>query len=129
MSAHLWEVEHAYYCSESNYYSNEPGASYKTWADFMSEWGASDLDYNLVFRWDWKEGADEGAGEFTGDVNYRNGTLYLFFILQRKGIFSCQQIEVCRADEPAVLAFLAPRFAYLTELWSPLKASASAEGG
>ena len=56
---HLWEVEHDYYCTERNYFANDErdlGDSHKSWQDFVAEWGESDsidLDYNLLFRWDW----------------------------------------------------------------------------
>lgn len=117
---HLWEASHSYYCSESNYFSNECNFQFKSWQDFLEEMGGSDFDYNLVFRWDWKERNDKGEPNFTGDVNYRNGNLQLFFMQQRKGKFVCCEVEVCRADEPAVIAFLAPRWAYLRDLWTPI---------
>jgi hypothetical protein len=117
---HLWEADHSYYCNEGNYYSGECGTEWKSWAEFLAEFGASDMDYNLVFRWDWKEGEDEGATTFNGDVNYRNGRLLIFFMGQRKGLFFWHDIQVCRADEPAVIEFLRPRLAHLISLWEPL---------
>jgi hypothetical protein len=76
---HLWEVNHPYYCNEGNYFANDCGDTYGMWSDFHSEYNNSDFDMNLVFRFDWQEGEDWGAGEFTGDVNYRNGKLLIFF--------------------------------------------------
>lgn len=119
----LWEVDHPYYCNEGNYYApgrDQPGDHFKSWADFIAEYRDADFDYNLVFRWDWKEGEDEGAGEFNGDVNYRNGHLLIFWMGQRKGLYRWSRIEVCRADEPAVIEFLQPRLAHLLSLWEPL---------
>lgn len=117
---HLWEANHSYYCSESNYYSRDCHTRWDMWSSFLEEFGDSDLDYNLVFRWDWHEGEDWGAGKYNGDDYYRNGRLLMFFIMQRKGIFACHEISVCRADEPAVIEFLRPRLAYLRDLWTPL---------
>ena len=116
---HLWEVKHPYYCNEGNYYSNEPGQEYKSWVEFIAEEGDADLDMNLVFRWDWREGEDWGAGEFKGDVNYRNGHFLVFILGQRKGIYRYCRVEVCRADEPAILEYLKPRWARMQEVWAP----------
>ncbi len=117
---HLWEADHSYYCSEANYYSREPHTQHATWHSFASLFAASDLDMNMVFRFDWYEGEDWGATPFNGDVNYRNGRLMMFFMMQRKGIYACHEISVCRADEPAVIEFLRPRWDYMRELWQPL---------
>lgn len=114
---HLWEAKHAYYCNLGNYYSNDCGSTYKSWSDFIAEEGDSDFDYNLVFRWDWQED-DERA--FTGDVNYRNGQLEIFWMGQRKGAYRYSTVEVCRADEDAVRAFLLPRWEYIRNLWAPI---------
>lgn len=125
MSGHLWEVEHSYYCNEGNYYApgnDQPTASYKTFGEFLASEGDSDFDMNLLFRFDWRESESWGHGmPFNGDVNYRNGVLLLFWIGQRKGLYRWTEIEVCRADEPAVIEFLRPRLAHLMKLWEPLK--------
>ncbi len=129
MSAqHLWEVEHAYYCNEGGYFhtqaSHKTVHEFKSWADFLEEMSDADMDYNLLFRWDWSETNYDEDGEelpaFNGDVNYRNGKLSLFFMHQRKGFHSTGIVEVCRADEPAVIEFLKPRLAHLMGLWAPL---------
>lgn len=117
---HLWESGHDYYCNEGNFYSNDCGAHYKRLSEFLEAEGEADLDYNLVFRWDWVEGEDCGAQGFNGDVNYRNGLLKVFFMGQRKGLFRFATVEVCRADEGAVKEYLEPRFKHMMELWSPL---------
>lgn len=119
---HLWEVDHAYYCNHGNYYSNECGAHFKRWQDFEEAEGDADIDMNLVFRWDWSETReDEGTGSnYTGDDYYRNGELAIFFVGQRKGLFRYATVEVCRADEPRVIAYLTPRLKHLMELWAPL---------
>lgn len=118
--SHLWEVDHSYYCSEGNYFSNDCTASYKSLSEFLEAEGSSDLDMNLVFRWDWREGPAWGAGDYAGDDNYRNGLLNVFIVGQRKGLFRSATVQVCRADEDAVRGFLAPRLAHLLALWAPL---------
>lgn len=126
----LWEADHSYYCSESNYYApgnDQPFQHHKSWAEFIDAEGDADLDMNLVFRWDWREGEDWGAGEFTGDVNYRNGRLLIYFMGQRKGLYRWAEVEVCRADEPAVRAYLEPRLKHLMALWAPLTPASAGE--
>jgi hypothetical protein len=125
----LYEVKHAYYCNEGNYFASgadRPMASYPTWALFVAAEGDSDMDYNLLFRWDWQEG-DEEESNFTGDIYYRNGKLLLFWMGQRKGLYRWSEVSVCRADEPAVREWLQPRLDYLVALWSPLSAGRAAE--
>jgi hypothetical protein len=119
----LWEVKHSYYCNEGNYYNNDCGSEFKSWADFIDEMGNADLDYNLLFRWDWKVKTDDETGEeipFNGDVNYRGEILSLFYMHQRKGRFVYCLVEVCRADEPAVREFLQKHWGYVRRLWAPI---------
>lgn len=116
----LWEAKHDYYCNEGNYFSNDCGSTFKSFSEFMDGFGDSDMDYNLVFRWDWQEGEDNGASEYNGDDYYRNGKLLVFIMGQRKGRFSWCEVDVCRADEPAVIEFLRPRFEKILQLWTPL---------
>lgn len=117
---HLWEVDHPYYCNLGNYFNNDCGHTYKSWAEFMEEMGDIDMDYNLLFRFDWKEGEDNGASTYKGDDYYRNGHLEMFWMGQRKGKYQYSVIDVCRADEPAVLEYLKPRWEYMRALWAPL---------
>jgi hypothetical protein len=126
---HLWEVGHAYYCNEGNYYARESVETYyQSFADFLEEEGDSDMDYNLLFRWDWIEEDGDGKPNFNGDANYRNGKLKLFWMGQRKGLYRYSIVEVCRADEDAVRAFLAPRWEYLRALWEPFDTAHEGEG-
>jgi hypothetical protein len=121
---HLWEIGHPYYCSESNYYApgnEQPHVHYKSWQEFLNEWGDADFDYNLLFRWDWHEGEDYDLPPFNGDVYYRNGVFYLFWMGQRKGLYQWTTVEVCRADEEEIIKFLKPRLEYLKKLWEPLE--------
>ena len=117
---HLWEQQHPYYCNEGNYFSNDCGREFKRFSDFWEEAEGEDLDYNLIFRWDWVEGEDWGAEEFDGDENYRNGILKLFYMGQRKGLYRYVTVQVCRADEPAVIEFLRPRADQMRAIWTPL---------
>ena len=125
---HLWEAKHPYYCNEGNYYAREScEAYYKSWADFMEEEGAADKDYNLVFRFDWDENDGEDDPTFNGDTNYRNGKLKLFYMGQRKGLYRWSIVEVCRADEPAVIDFLRERWEHMQTLWAPLSSNTEAK--
>ena len=117
---HLWECQHSYYCSEYNYYSDKTYKEFESFAEFLAEEGDSDMDYNLLFRWDWKEKDSEtGECNYNGDNYYRNGKLLLYFMGQRKGLYRCADIEVCRADEGDVIKYLTPRWRYMQELWAP----------
>lgn len=116
---HLWEVDHPYYMTEGNYFSRDCHSTFKSWQDFLSEWENTDLDMNYVVRWDWLEGEDWGTGEFTGDVNYRNGRLMIQIVGQRKAALHSLEIEICRADEPSVIEWLTPRFEYAQIMWEP----------
>lgn len=132
MGNHLWEVDHAYCCTEGNYFSTQERHQtiweFKTWAEFLAEMGDSDMDYNLLFRWDWsEEDGETGDPTYNGDDYYRNGKLSLFFMHQRKGYHSTSIVQVCRADEQAVIAFLHPRLNYLMDLWAPLQTNATTE--
>jgi hypothetical protein len=114
---HLWEIDHPYYCNKGNYFARESVCSeYKSWRDFLAANEDADFDMNLVFRFDWEE--DEGS--YTGDDNYRNGLLAIFWMGQRKGLYRYSTIEVCRADENSVIAFLQPRWEHMRKLWEPI---------
>lgn len=127
MSIHLWEVDHPYYCEEGNYYGGGNHYKYSTWQEFTAEMGSADENLNLVFRWDWdEEDGETGESNFNGDDYYRNGRLKLFYMGQRKAkAYSCE-VQVCRADEPAVLAFLRDKWRHMQVLWEPI--SKPAEG-
>lgn len=128
MAKHLWEIDHPYYCNHGNYYaSQDPTTHYRSWAAFHDEWNDADKDYNLVFRWDWKEGEDHDLPKFNGDVNYRNGLLCVYFMGQRKGLYQWMTVDVCRADEPAIRKYLEPQWEYMRGLWEGISDAAPAE--
>lgn len=109
---HLWEVRHPYYCATRSGYSRR---NYTTWTEFVADLGDRDIDMYLVFRWDWLE-----ESQFNGDVNCRNGSLTVFWMLQRNGEYQWTEIKVCRADEPAIREWLQVRLYHLLTLWVPL---------
>lgn len=123
----LQATEHSYYCSESNHYvGNQHGENfgrceYDTWADFQEEWldsdGVSiDMDYNLCFRYDIKQrrnlDTDEPIAEFE---------LWLFFMLQRKGIYRPVLIKhIEEKDMPGIKGFLEKQWEYMKYQWNEL---------
>lgn len=116
---HLWQIKHRYYCNNGNYFSNDCHAEYKSWNDFINEAKDEDLDYNLIFRWDWDEEGPDGENTFNGDDYYRNGVLYLYYMGQRKGLYRYVSIDVCRADEFKIKEFLLKRWEVIKEIWEP----------
>lgn len=115
---HLWEIQHPYYCNEGNYYApgrDQPTMTYESWAEFIESEGDSDLDMNLLFRWDWRKADPEGkAWGNECDV------LLLFWMGQRKGLYRWTEVHVNDADEEAVKTWLTGRWQYLKLLWEPL---------
>ena len=104
-------VDHPYYCSDNNYYSNDPAQSYTVWPEFYAEFKDADEDYNLCFRWDIKE-YSESPGRYRMEI---------FMMIQRKGIFKPVSIRlVTEADLPEVLEYLNRHWAKMQQLWSPL---------
>ncbi len=107
MKKKLYEIEHHYYCSDNNYFSNECTWEYSSWDEFYDEHRDDDIDMNLIFRWDWNKDDDEE----TGDI------LQLSVIRQRKGIFGCYLIHVTEDDENKIKEFLMPHAQYMKHLW------------
>jgi hypothetical protein len=106
-------ADHQYYCSDCNYYSNDAGASYESWEDFYEEYKDSDIDYNLVFRWDIKRQVDE-------EENQTGFYLEVFVMQQRKGKFTPLLIQNIKEENvPEIISFLTPRFEHLKKLWEP----------
>ena len=120
----LWEVDHSYYCSDSNFYKNDVGQRYDSWADWIGAWDSADLDMNLLFRWDWIEPdpADYTLAPSDGETPL-GPQMWLFYILQRKGIYMPHMVCVTRDDEPAIRSWLQPRMAHIVDLWAPLSVS------
>lgn len=112
---HLWEFDHPYYASECNYYSNEPGSIYNSWAEFFVEFGDADKDFNLLIRWDWKKWNPEDHEP--ADEVPEHDTLQLTYVMQRKGIYAAHFVKVTEADEPQVKEFIAGYWAHMQKLW------------
>lgn len=122
---HLWAVKHPYYCEDINFYApanDQPHSYFKTLASFLDAFGDADPDYNFLFRWDWIEARP------ANDPFYRNGILKTFWMGQSKGQYFYAAVEVCRADEPEVIKFLAPRWDYMRRIWGPISCAPSASG-
>ena len=115
----LWKVKHPYYINEGNYFKVGCHEKWPTWQSFEAGWRDADLDYNWFVAWDWLEGEDNGAGDYTGDDYYRNGSLVLQMIGRRKSYLGSHEVSVCRADEPKVREFLQTRWNYMRDMWSP----------
>lgn len=123
----LQATDHSYYCSESNYYvdgqhgKNFGRSEYDTWADFQEEWlnsdGVSiDMDYNLCFRFDIIQKSNPDTDEPIDDFE-----LWLFFMLQRKGIFRpvwIKHIEEKNMQE--VERFLKMQWEYIQNQWKEI---------
>ena len=114
-TVHLWEIGHPYYCSGCNWYSNDAGEQFDSWADFRDTMGRSDPDLNLLFRWDW-ERAD--PADYDPGYELPADRLELFFMLQRKGKFVPIVVSnMTEGDGPEVRAWLATRWTTMLALW------------
>ena len=123
----LQATTHSYYCSESNHYigtqhgENFGRCEYDTWADFQEEWLDSgsvslDIDRNLCFRFDINQKrnpeTDESVEEFE---------LWLFFMLQRKGIYRPVWIRhIEEKDMSDIEIFLKKQWKYIQHQWKEL---------
>jgi hypothetical protein len=108
----LKETNHSYYCSESNYYSNEAYDEFDTWEDFKFGWLDKDLtldhDLNLCFRYDVLKYEDKFE-------------LDLFFIQQRKGIFYPVVIKsITEEDLSEINTFLKSAWEYHKNQWAEI---------
>lgn len=109
----LVSCEHPYYCSDANYFSNEPKQRYETATEFLDDYESADIDRNLVFRWDVEPRGETGAeaGRFCAEI---------FMIQQRKGIFKPIYIAHINDTEAARFEqYLAKHFETIKALWAP----------
>lgn len=119
---HLWEYDHPYYCSESNYYAraDETFEQYENWSEFVDEAGGMSKNLNLLFRWDWKRPTAEDLKYLEEDGEYTGDMLQLFFMAQRKGLFFINFVKVTEEDEDSVRMFLRGYADHMRVLWEPL---------
>lgn len=111
-------VDHPYYCSESNYYSNDAGAQWETMTDFLAEFESCDVDMNLVFRWDIRQRDEQNPGRYYAEV---------FMMHQRKGIFSPHYIKHINEGEAIRFrAYLEKHWRVMRLMWEPLSANQAA---
>lgn len=119
-SPRLWDVDHPYYCAEGNYYARPSEGlhtRYDSWALFIEDWGSTDPDMNLVFRWDWRR-AD--PADYSNGEEMPADTLRVFWVLQRKAILRSTECTVTEDDEPAVRKWLTERARTIAAIWAPL---------
>jgi len=112
-------AEHEYYCNTGNFFSNECSFTCETVQEFLDLMGDSDMDMNLLFRWDVKKHEvydEEDENEDSPKGYYAE----MFFMGQRKGVFTSYQIEkITEQDVEAFVAFVEPRYKHLMSLWAP----------
>ena len=102
----LWESDHPYY------WTGDHEEEVASWQAFAEGWGESDEDYNLVARWDWLNGEEDGLDE--GQEAVRIG-----FVHQRKGSTSSVIVIVTQEDEPAIRLWLEGKWKHMQRLWAP----------
>lgn len=112
-------VKHPYYCSDSNYYSNEPFQNYETMTDFLENFEDADIDMNLCFRWDIKQKLDDDenpTGEYCAEV---------FLLLQRKGIFKpCIIDSVSDGEAERFKDYAKMHWETIKAIWNPISGEA-----
>lgn len=103
-------VEHPYYASETNYFSNEASEHYRTFAEWYAGYHDADIDMNLIVRWDVTE-LELG----------RSHSLQIIMIKQRKGIYSPHHIERFEPeDEELAIPLFTKHWKRLQEIWAPI---------
>jgi len=112
----LAAANHPYYCSESNYYSNDAAMHFDTATDFLDCFEGYDIDLNLCFRWDVRENMNDddtaGLGTYYAEV---------FIMLQRKGIFKpCSIKSIGEHEVGRFVEYLHKHHEVLLRMWNPL---------
>lgn len=117
----LWTFKHPYYAQEGNYFSKDCHQTYESFDAFLEAEGDVNIDYNLLYRWDWHRRDIDPEYEDAGD---KRDEILFFFIGQRKAIARSVSVRVEPADrdrvEPLMREYLEPRLKRLLELWAPL---------
>lgn len=103
-------IDHDYYASGCNYFSKDAGDNYNTWADFYEVFKDTDIDMNLVYRWD-----------ITQRDKSKRYYMQIIIIQQRKGLYMPIHIDyVDENDVPQIIEFMKPHFEKLLSIWKPL---------
>lgn len=113
----LFEVDHAFYCAEGNYYSTKCFDKYESWEEYEAAWKGYDIDLNLIFRWDWWKSDPSDYEE--GEEN-KGDYITIHRVLQRKAILRSDRVYVSEADEPAIRKYLEPYAQRMKDIWEPL---------
>lgn len=98
----LWDHEHPYYMNEGCFYESGNLRYYKSWKEFIYDWGKNDIDYNRVHRWDFNEKRTE---------------ISFYYVMQRKAYtYSCH-VKITEKDHDAIREFLKPHAELNKKLW------------
>lgn len=107
-------VEHPYYASDSNFFSNEAGMTHATMTDFLDEFEDADVDMNQVFRFDVFPARDKY------DVPQDTYSAQIIIIHQRKGIYSPHTIKSIKEGEvERFVKYLTEQHNNMKMLWRP----------
>lgn len=113
---------HRYQAPEGNYfanaYDNEPYRfEFDSWEYFLEELGGYDLDYNMLYRWDY---VAPDPDDYDEDEDIPEPALKFCYILQRKGTFMWATLNnPDPKDEAAIRAYLQERWDYVRSIWAP----------
>lgn len=106
-------IDHPYYGSSHNYFSNDYSKTYTTATEFLAEFADADTDFNHVYRWDIYPPDSEDDKE--------HYSAFVGIIQQRKGIYFPIIINKITEDEvPAFITYLQKHAVQIGKLWAPL---------
>lgn len=119
MSEYLYDVDHPYYCESGSYWNgqNDYHHEYESAEIFLEDFGKSDPDLNLVFRFDWGGLGSPSCEEL--DEN-KTSTFRVWWIVQRKGFMASAEFPVTKSDEPMLREWLETRWNKMVEIWNPI---------
>ena len=101
-------IDHDYYCADGNYYSNDSGQSWENMCEYLDAMESSDIDMNLVFRWDIRE----NNGSYSANI---------YIMHQRKGIFAPHHVKKITDDDvPRFVEYLKNHKNKLDKIWQPI---------
>ncbi len=113
-------TDHPYYASTRNYYSNDAGEKFNSWAEFWAEWQSTDIDMNAPFRFDVRKREQQPG---YSEMYY----MELVIIQQRKGIYYPIVINhLTEEDVPQIIEYLKTGWEYMQSLWAPIATTTKA---